>query len=137
MGETTILSVGLRGGQSTPKLIVTRPFTAVYSLYSVLIVTFFLVMSPYLAWQAVRHRKYIGSLGQRLGYLPISFNRDGVNPDRLLPVQVERNGKIPEALAQAADVLPVAHRLPGQVGRHHEEERDDQDTVKGVHAVKG
>ena len=48
-----------------------------YSLYSVLIVTFFLVMSPYLAWQAVRYRKYIGSLRQRLGYLPISFNLDG------------------------------------------------------------
>jgi 3-deoxy-D-manno-octulosonic-acid transferase len=34
-------------------------------------------MSPYLAWQAVRHRKYIGSLRQRFGYLPISFNLDG------------------------------------------------------------
>ena len=34
-------------------------------------------MSPYLAWQAVRYRKYIGSLRQRLGYLPISFNLDG------------------------------------------------------------
>src|SRR3954471_19704406 len=34
-------------------------------------------MSPYLAWQALRYRKYIGSLGQRLGYLPVSFNLDG------------------------------------------------------------
>jgi 3-deoxy-D-manno-octulosonic-acid transferase len=48
-----------------------------YALYSVLIVTFFLIMSPYLAWQAVRYRKYIGSLRQRFGYLPISFNLDG------------------------------------------------------------
>jgi 3-deoxy-D-manno-octulosonic-acid transferase len=48
-----------------------------YALYSILIVTFFLIMSPYLAWQAVRYRKYIGSLRQRLGYLPISFNLDG------------------------------------------------------------
>ena len=48
-----------------------------YFVYSVLIVTFFLVMSPYLAWQAVRYRKYIGSLRQRLGYLPVSFNLDG------------------------------------------------------------
>lgn len=48
-----------------------------YLLYSVLIVTFFLIMSPYLAWQAVRHRKYIGSLRQRFGYLPITFNLDG------------------------------------------------------------
>jgi 3-deoxy-D-manno-octulosonic-acid transferase len=77
MGQTTILAVRLHGGQSAPKLIINQPFTAVYSLYSVLIVAFFLVMSPYLAWQAVRHRKYIGSLGQRLGYLPISFNLDG------------------------------------------------------------
>jgi 3-deoxy-D-manno-octulosonic-acid transferase len=49
----------------------------VYLLYSVLIVAFFLIMSPYLAWQAVRYRKYIGSVGQRLGYLPITFNLDG------------------------------------------------------------
>ena len=48
-----------------------------YALYSVLIVTFFLVMSPYLVWQAVRYRKYIANLRQRLGYLPISFNLDG------------------------------------------------------------
>src|SRR6476660_6147487 len=48
-----------------------------YAVYSVLIVTFFLVMSPYLAWQAVGQRKYIGSRGQRLGYLPITFNLDG------------------------------------------------------------
>jgi 3-deoxy-D-manno-octulosonic-acid transferase len=48
-----------------------------YVAYSVLIVAFFLVMSPYLAWQAVRYRKYIGSLRQRFGYLPISFNLDG------------------------------------------------------------
>ena len=34
-------------------------------------------MSPYLAYQAVRYRKYIGSLGQRLGYLPVTFNLDG------------------------------------------------------------
>jgi len=48
-----------------------------YVAYSVLIVIFFIVMSPYLAWQAVRYRKYIGSLRQRFGYLPISFNLDG------------------------------------------------------------
>jgi 3-deoxy-D-manno-octulosonic-acid transferase len=49
----------------------------VYLLYSVLIVTFFLVTSPYLTWQALRYRKYIGSFGQRLGHLPITFNLDG------------------------------------------------------------
>src|SRR6478672_678927 len=48
-----------------------------YLLYSVVIVAFFAVMSPSLLYQAVRYRKYIGSLRQRLGYLPISFNLDG------------------------------------------------------------
>jgi 3-deoxy-D-manno-octulosonic-acid transferase len=47
-----------------------------YVIYSVVIVLFFIVMSPSLIYQAVRHRKYIGSLTQRLGYLPISFNLD-------------------------------------------------------------
>src|SRR5260221_780832 len=34
-------------------------------------------MSPYLAWQAVGHGTSIGSLAQRLEYLPISFTLDG------------------------------------------------------------
>ena len=34
-------------------------------------------MSPYFVYQAIRYKKYIGSLRQRLGYLPISFNVDG------------------------------------------------------------
>ena len=48
-----------------------------YAVYSVLIVLFFLIMSPYFLYQAIRHRKYIRSLPQRLGYLPLSFNFDG------------------------------------------------------------
>ena len=48
-----------------------------YAVYSVLIVAFFAVMSPYLIYQAVRYRKYVRSLPQRLGYLPVSFNVDG------------------------------------------------------------
>jgi 3-deoxy-D-manno-octulosonic-acid transferase len=47
-----------------------------YALYSVLIVAFCAVMSPYLVYQAVRYRKYIRNLPQRLGYLPRSFNHD-------------------------------------------------------------
>src|SRR5215210_2722619 len=47
-----------------------------YVLYSVLMVAFFAVMSPYLLYQAVRYRKYIANLTQRLGYLPRSFNHD-------------------------------------------------------------
>ena len=48
-----------------------------YAVYSVLIVAFFLLVSPYLLYQAVRYRKYIANLPQRLGYLPVSFNLDG------------------------------------------------------------
>lgn len=48
-----------------------------YTIYSVLIVAFFAVMSPYLLYQAIRYRKYVASLSQRLGYLPLSFNLDG------------------------------------------------------------
>jgi 3-deoxy-D-manno-octulosonic-acid transferase len=45
-----------------------------YSLVSALV---FLVVSPYFLYQAVRHKKYIGSLRQRLGDLPITLNVDG------------------------------------------------------------
>ena len=48
-----------------------------YAVYSVLIVLFFAVTSPYLLYQAIRYRKYVRSLRQRLGYLPLSFNLDG------------------------------------------------------------
>jgi len=48
-----------------------------YVLYSVLMVAFYVVMAPYLIYQAVRYRKYVRSLPQRLGYLPVSFNLDG------------------------------------------------------------
>jgi 3-deoxy-D-manno-octulosonic-acid transferase len=48
-----------------------------YAVYSVLIVLFFAAVSPYLLYQAIRYRKYVASLGQRLGYLPVSFNLDG------------------------------------------------------------
>jgi 3-deoxy-D-manno-octulosonic-acid transferase len=48
-----------------------------YAAYSLLTVAFFVVVSPYLLYQALRYRKYITSLPQRLGYLPVSFNLDG------------------------------------------------------------
>ncbi|MGE0041627.1 MAG: 3-deoxy-D-manno-octulosonic acid transferase [Vicinamibacterales bacterium] len=48
-----------------------------YFLYSVLGLVFCAAVSPWLIYQAVRYRKYVGSLGQRMGYLPVSFNIDG------------------------------------------------------------
>lgn len=48
-----------------------------YFVYSLLGVVLLLVVSPYLVYQAIRHGKYLGSLKERLGYLPLTFNLDG------------------------------------------------------------
>ncbi|HEX2341253.1 MAG TPA: glycosyltransferase N-terminal domain-containing protein, partial [Vicinamibacterales bacterium] len=48
-----------------------------YLLYSVAIVLFFIAVSPYFVYQALRYRKYVGSLAQRLGVLPVTLNLDG------------------------------------------------------------
>jgi 3-deoxy-D-manno-octulosonic-acid transferase len=47
-----------------------------YSLYSVLVLIVAVLASPWFIYQAVRYKKYVGSLGQRMGYLPVSFNMD-------------------------------------------------------------
>jgi 3-deoxy-D-manno-octulosonic-acid transferase len=49
----------------------------VYLLYSFLTAVIFVVASPYFLYQALRHNKYVGSVAQRLGYLPVPFNLDG------------------------------------------------------------
>jgi len=49
----------------------------VYLLYSFLTAVVFVMASPYFLYQALRHNKYVGSIAQRLGYLPVSFNLDG------------------------------------------------------------
>ena len=48
-----------------------------YSLYSILVLVLAVVASPWFIYQALRYKKYVGSLGQRMGYLPVSFNMDG------------------------------------------------------------
>jgi 3-deoxy-D-manno-octulosonic-acid transferase len=47
-----------------------------YSLYSVVVLILAVVASPWFIYQAVRYKKYVGSLRQRMGYLPVSFNMD-------------------------------------------------------------
>jgi 3-deoxy-D-manno-octulosonic-acid transferase len=47
-----------------------------YSLYSVLVLVLAVLASPWFIYQAVRYKKYVRSLGQRMGYLPVSFNID-------------------------------------------------------------
>jgi 3-deoxy-D-manno-octulosonic-acid transferase len=49
----------------------------VYLLYTLATVIALVALSPYFLYQAIRHKKYVGSLGQRLGYLPVSLNLDG------------------------------------------------------------
>jgi 3-deoxy-D-manno-octulosonic-acid transferase len=49
----------------------------VYLLYSLITLLALIALSPYFVYQALRYNKYVGSLGQRLGYLPVSLNLDG------------------------------------------------------------
>ena len=68
----------------------------------------FVVVSPYFVYQAIRYKKYIGSLRQRLGYLPISFNIDGEESIWIHAVSV---GEALTARALAADLKARYPRL--------------------------
>jgi 3-deoxy-D-manno-octulosonic-acid transferase len=48
-----------------------------YLAYSVLSLLVFVLVSPYFLYQAVRYKKHVESLRQRLGFLPIALNVDG------------------------------------------------------------
>lgn len=48
-----------------------------HALYSLAIVVFAVLLSPWFLYQAIRYRKYVTSLAQRLGALPVSLNLDG------------------------------------------------------------
>jgi 3-deoxy-D-manno-octulosonic-acid transferase len=77
-----------------------------YLLYSILILSFFVVTSPYFVYQALRYQKYVGSLRQRLGYLPVSFNFDG---DESIWIHAVSVGEVLTARALASD---LKHRYP-------------------------
>ena len=72
-----------------------------YFVYSLLILVFGIVASPYLAYQAIRYKKYISSLSQRMGYLPVSFNLDGEESIWIHAVSV---GEVLTARALIADL---------------------------------
>jgi 3-deoxy-D-manno-octulosonic-acid transferase len=72
-----------------------------YSAYSLLTLVVFVVVSPYFVYQALRYKKYIGSLRQRLGFLPISFNIDG---DESIWIHAVSVGEVLTARALAADL---------------------------------
>ncbi|MGE5837516.1 MAG: 3-deoxy-D-manno-octulosonic acid transferase [Acidobacteriota bacterium] len=77
-----------------------------HALYSVAIVVLALVLSPWFVYQAIRYRKYIGSLAQRMGYLPVSFNLDGDDSIWIHAVSVG------EALTARALLADLRERYP-------------------------
>ena len=79
-----------------------------YLAYSLLTLVVVVIASPYFAYQAIRHRKYIGNLGQRLGRLPLSLNVDGDESIWLHAVSV---GEALTARALAADLKARYPRL--------------------------
>src|ERR1700745_1801543 len=82
--------------------------TAMYAVYSLLTLAVFLVVSPYFLYQAIRYKKYIGTLRQRLGFLPINFNIDTEGSIWIHAVSV---GEALPARALAADLKARYPRL--------------------------
>ena len=80
---------------------------AVHALYTLAVVLLAVALSPWFAWQALRYRKYVGSLAQRMGYLPVSFNLDGDSSIWIHAVSVG------EALTARALVADLRTRYPG------------------------
>ena len=78
-----------------------------HALYTVAIVVLAVLLSPWFAYQAIRYRKYIGSLSQRMGYLPVSFNLDG---DESIWIHAVSVG---EALTARARIADLRDRYPG------------------------
>ncbi|HTC68864.1 MAG TPA: 3-deoxy-D-manno-octulosonic acid transferase, partial [Acidothermaceae bacterium] len=79
-----------------------------YLAYSLLTLVVFIVVSPYFVYQAIRYKKYIGSLRQRLGFLPIAFNIDG---DESVWIHAVSVGETLTARALAADLKTQYPRL--------------------------
>src|ERR1700733_11014415 len=79
-----------------------------YAVYSLLTVLVFVCVSPYFLYQAIRYQKYIGTLRQRLGFLPITFNVDG---DESIWIHAVSVGEALTARALAADLKARYPRL--------------------------
>jgi 3-deoxy-D-manno-octulosonic-acid transferase len=79
-----------------------------YLAYSLLTLLAFMIVSPYFVYQAIRYKKYIGSLRQRLGFLPLSFNFDG---DASIWIHAVSVGEVLMARALAAALKARYPRL--------------------------
>lgn len=80
----------------------------VYLLYSLITLLALVALSPYFVYQALRHNKYVGSLRQRLGYLPVSLNLDG---DESIWVHAVSVGEVLAARTLIADLRRAYPRL--------------------------
>ena len=78
-----------------------------HALYTLAIVVLAIVLSPWFFYQAIRYRKYYGSLTQRMGFLPVSFNLDG---DESIWIHAVSVG---EALTARALIADLKERYPG------------------------
>jgi 3-deoxy-D-manno-octulosonic-acid transferase len=79
----------------------------VHVLYTLAIVVLAAVLSPWFLYQAIRYRKYLPNLAQRMGHLPVSFNLDG---DPSIWIHAVSVG---EALTARALVTDLRERYPG------------------------
>ena len=79
-----------------------------YLAYSFLTLVLFVVVSPYFLYQAIRYKKYVGSLRQRLGFLPVTINIDGEESIWIHAVSV---GEVLTARALASDLKVLYPRL--------------------------
>ena len=78
-----------------------------HALYTFLIVVLAVILAPWFVYQAMRYRKYVGNLGQRMGYLPVTFNLDG---DESIWIHAVSVG---EALTARALLADLKERYPG------------------------
>jgi 3-deoxy-D-manno-octulosonic-acid transferase len=79
----------------------------VHALYTAAIGVLAVALAPWFLYQAIRHRKYVGSLSQRMGYLPVSFNLDADDSIWIHAVSVG------EALTARALMADLRERYPG------------------------
>jgi 3-deoxy-D-manno-octulosonic-acid transferase len=79
-----------------------------YLAYSFLTLILFLALSPYFLYQAIRYKKYVGSLRQRLGLLPITFN---VDVEESIWIHAVSVGEALTARALAAELKALFPRL--------------------------
>ncbi len=78
-----------------------------HAFYTVAVVILAVVLSPWFAYQAIRYRKYVRNLSQRMGYLPVSFNVDG---DESIWIHAVSVGEVLTARALLPD---LRQRYPG------------------------